>query len=79
MIAYTILGIQTDRRGGKFPPTANMVVKRIKRIKLKLRANPNPICKPIPPRTFLEESETPMRVRIKVEKGYAKRLYFSIK
>ena len=30
---------------------------------------PMPMCSPVPPRTLREESETPMSVRMKVEKG----------
>ena len=35
------------------------------------------MCIPIPPRTFLEETATPIKVRMKVEKGNEKRLFLS--
>jgi hypothetical protein len=69
IIAYKKLGIQTDSNGGKLPPTANMVENRIKRIKLKLSAKPNPMCSPIPPLIFREESETPISVSMNVANG----------
>ena len=58
----SILGTQTAINGGKWPPTANIVANRIKRINVKLIPSPNPIWSPIPPLTFLDESEqTKMR------------------
>ena len=38
----------------------------MKRMYEKLSARPTPICIPMPPLLFCEESETPIRVRIKI-------------
>lgn len=46
--------------------------------KLKLTNNPIPKFNPIPPLVFLEETLTPIIVRIIMAKGIANRLYFSV-
>ena len=39
-----------------------------------LRAIPIPICSPIPPRIFFDDSDTPISIRIKAANGLANRL-----
>ena len=79
MIANNILGIHTARRGFKDPLIANCEENCIKKMYIKLNPRPAPIFAPIPPLIFLEESETPIKVRIKVENGIASLLYLSSK
>jgi len=67
--ANRIFSIQTAKPGVSEPPTANMVENRIKRMYEKLQAKPTPICNPMPPLTFRDERDTPIRVNINVEKG----------
>ena len=56
------------------PFTAKVVDMVINKMYIELSASPTPRCKPIPPRTFREESETPIKVIIKAASGIEYRL-----
>ena len=57
-------GNQTATKGDIIPETENVVEKVEKRMYNALSATPIPRCKPIPPRTFRDESVTPIKVII---------------
>ena len=59
------LGIHTAITGGIFPFTAKVDEMVWKRINEKLSPNPIPRFNPIPPFTFLDESDKPIMVNIK--------------
>ena len=69
-----IFGSHTPSHGANVPPMAICSNTRPSIIYPKQRAMPKPMCIPIPPRTLREASDTPMMVRMKVEKGYEKRV-----
>ena len=56
------------------PEMANEEDTCINRMYKKLNPRPIPICSPIPPFTFREETDAPIRVRMKAAKAIAKRL-----
>jgi len=72
-----IAGIHTEICGGNAPASANdrNIIKN--KIKMNERAKPSAIWKPVPPLLFREETMTPMKVRMKIEKGDEYRVYFS--
>lgn len=77
MMRNMMLGNQTARKGDMTPLTEkedDMVENRMYKA---LSANPIPKCKPIPPFTFLEESETPIKVMIKAASGMENLLWYS--
>ena len=76
-IPKRIFGIQQASRGGAPPLMAKVLENSIKIMKLKEIRNPNIMCRPIPPLTFLLAIETPIKVRMTVAKGKTIRLYFS--
>ena len=65
-----IIGIQTAKNAGKFPNVAKTVVIFINSIKEKVIANPKARFKPMPPLTFRDDNDTPMRVKTIVANGY---------
>ena len=64
-----MFGSHTASPGGSEPLFANSSKKRLKRMYEKQSPVPIPICRPVPPRTLREESETPISVRMNVESG----------
>ena len=65
MKVYKILGIQAATIGLTYPLMAKVDVMVINKMYEKLSAKPIPMFKPIPPFTFLDESDAPMAVRMK--------------
>lgn len=74
MIKNSILGNQTANNGFILPFIANVLESVENRIKRALNARPIPILIPIPPRTFLDDSDTPINIKISEAKGVEKRL-----
>ncbi len=62
-------GIQTETYGGSRPPLANSSANLLNRMNEKASTMPIPMCSPVPPRTFRDESDTPMIVKMNVETG----------
>ena len=62
-----------------FPFIAKVEEICINRIYEKLNESPIPICNPMPPFALRDATETPINVKINVENGNARRLYFSIR
>src|SRR5690606_21531160 len=79
IIKKVTLGISTAKIGGNPPLRANIVENWLKTKYTKLRPIPIPRLRPIPPLTFLEDSATPIKVKINAEKGLIQRRYFSTK
>ena len=71
MTRYIRFGIQTENPAGRTPLFANSSKNLPKRMYEKQRVIPIPIWRPVPPRTFREDSETPIRVSMNVDIGYA--------
>ena len=69
-----IFGSQTAAKTGILPFMANMLDMVVNNIYNALRAIPIPICSPIPPRIFFDDSDTPISIRIKAANGLANRL-----
>ncbi len=76
---YIILGIHIASIGPRFPLSENCDANWRKRIYEKLNPRPIPIFIPIPPLIFLDDKVTPISVSTKTAKGFANRLYFSIR
>ncbi len=74
IIKNTKLGNQTATKGDRIPLTEKVVVMVENNIYKELKASPTPKCKPIPPRTLREESDTPISVIIKAASGIENRL-----
>ena len=68
------LGIHTAQKGDMAPFTEKEVDKVEKTMYVALNASPIPKCKPTPPLTLREASETPINVMIKAANGIANRL-----
>jgi hypothetical protein len=62
-------GMNAAIRGGSPPFKANIIENRPITMYKKLRIIPIPSGRPTPPRTLRDETETPIRVRIKAESG----------
>ena len=73
----TKFGNQTAAKADIVPLTENEVDMVVNKTYNELKANPTPKCSPIPPRTFLEDSDTPINVIIKAANGIAYRLKYS--
>jgi hypothetical protein len=71
MSKNTILGSHTAMKGESVPLTEKVVDSVENKIYIELSANPIPKLSPIPPRTFRDESETPIKVMIKAANGMA--------
>lgn len=56
--------MKTETIGGRFPLIENTEVTFIIIIKAKAKVIPAAKCIPVPPLVFLDESETPIRVKI---------------
>ena len=67
-------GNQTPNHGGILPLRAICSNTRPSIMYVKHSAIPKPMCIPIPPRTLREAIDTPIIVRMKVEKAYEKRV-----
>ena len=65
-----IVGMLTPNIGGNVPPIDIFVDTCMKRIYAKLNKSPIPRCIPIPPLTFLDETDNPINVKTKVLKGF---------
>ena len=74
MMANIMFGSHTPNHGGTVPPRAICSNTRPSIIYVKHSVIPIPMCIPIPPRTLRDAIATPMSVRMKVEKGYEKRV-----
>ena len=70
----TKFGNHTDKNGDMLPLTENEVLMVCAKIYTALNAKPAPKCKPVPPRTLRDDSETPIKVIINAANGEAKRL-----
>ena len=70
----TTLGSHTATNADISPFTENVVENVENKIYNELRASPIPKCKPMPPRTLRDESETPINVMIKAANGIENRL-----
>ena len=70
----TKLGNQTATNGLSIPLTEKVVDMVENKIYNELSASPIPKCNPIPPLTFREDNETPIKVIINAAKGMEKRL-----
>ena len=66
-----MFGSQTAANTGILPLTANILDTVVNNIYNALRAIPIPICSPIPPRIFFDDSDTPINIRISAAKGLA--------
>ena len=71
------LGIHTAKKGLMEPFTVNEVDNVEKMMYKELNAIPIPKCKPMPPRTFREDRDTPINVMMKAASGSAKRFWYS--
>lgn len=69
-----ILGNQTAMNGLRMPLTEKVVDMVENKIYNELNASPTPKCNPMPPLTFRDESEMPIKVIIIAAKGIEKRL-----
>ena len=67
-------GNHTAMNGDKAPLTENEVDKVENKMYIELNARPIPKCKPMPPLTFLDASDTPINVMMKAAKGIENRL-----
>jgi hypothetical protein len=65
----TILGIHTEICGGVDPASAKVRKSVKNNIKINDREKPSAICRPVPPRLFLEETMQPMNTSIKIVNG----------
>ena len=64
-----MFGIHTANHGGIVPPRAICSKTRPSMIYVKHSVIPKPMCIPIPPRTLRDATDTPISVKINVEKG----------
>ena len=69
MVRKIILGSQTASKMGMALLTAKVVDMVVKITKRELNPRPIPRFNPIPPRIFLDDNETPIRVIINTESG----------
>lgn len=69
-----MFGSQTAITVGMVPLTAKVVDMDVKSTYNELNAIPIPRFSPIPPRTFFEDKETPIKVMIIADKGIEYRL-----
>ena len=74
MTRNTMLGIHTATMGGIFPLMAKVAEMVWNTMYPKLKAMPIPRFSPMPPLTFLAESDTPMSVSMNAANEVAMRL-----
>ena len=74
MMANMMFGIHAAMTDGMLPLMENDVLNLEKSTYAALSAMPMPRFAPVPPRTFLAESDTPMSVRMNAANGLEKRV-----